>query len=301
MFEVANDNQKSGLEKAILETIAFFDLFDFPPTVPEIAANLGNKFSLIEVSAALYNLSKIQSARGQFFLPGRAEIINIRQARYNYYRRKLKIARHFARLFSICPAVKAICLANVIGPHNLRDESDIDFFIITAPGKIWQARLYCAGLTALLNKRPKKNNKRNKICLSFYVSADCLNLQDLKLRPADPYFDYWLRNLVLLYNKEKTYNDFLAANGLLAHCSDKNIFAPNNQGGNMSLKKRGLIEKLARFFQLAIMNPALKEAAQQAKGVVISDQILKLYLKDNRQEYLKKYGDKLQQVFAQNY
>lgn len=297
MFEVANDNQKSGLEKAILETIAFFDLFDFPPTVPEIAANLGNKFSLIEVSAALDNLSKIQSARGQFFLPGRAEIINIRQARYNYYRRKLKIARHFARLFSICPAVKAICLANVIGPHNLRDESDIDFFIIAAPGKIWQARLYCAGLAALLNKRPKKDNKRDKICLSFYLSASHLNVSHLKLQPFDPYFDYWLRNLVLLYNKDRAYDDFLTANGLPASHSGEKILAPNNQ----DKKERGLIEKLARFFQLAIMNPALKEAAQQAKGVVISDQILKLYLKDNRQEYLKKYGDKLQQVFAQNY
>jgi hypothetical protein len=296
------------LKKAIIETVAFFDLFDFSPTASEIRANLNGCFSLPEVQSALDDLSKINSKHGQYFLPGRESIINIRQKRYNYYYRKLKIARRFARLFSFCPGVEVVCLANVIGRHNLRDESDIDFFIITAPGKIWQARLYCAGLAAILNKRPSKKNKRDKICLSFYVSASQLNLSSLKLKPFDPYFDYWLKSLVLLYNKKRTYEEFLLINGLLEFGSkNKNIdslrepadFPENNKKHEITIKTSWL-ERISRFFQLIIMNPELKAAACKSNGVVINNNILKLYLTDNRQEYLKKYGNKLQQVFAKN-
>lgn len=284
----------NDLKKAIIETVAFFDLFDFPPTVLEITTNLSKQFSLREVISNIDSIPELKSFHGQYFLTGRDDLLATRQKRYNYYCRKLKIARRFARLFAIFPAVKAVCLANVIGPHNLRDESDIDFFIITAPGKIWQTRLYCAGLAALLNKRPKKNNKRDKICLSFYITTNQLDVSGLKLQPTDPYFDYWLRNLVLLYNKKKTYEKFLGANQVDAQTSELGCDWPVFQN------KMGVFEKLTRSLQLMIMNPALKEASRRVEGVVINNQVLKLYLKDSRQEYLQKYGDKLKQIFAQN-
>lgn len=289
-----SQNSKSDLKKAIIETIAFFDLFDFPPTALEIALNLERRFNLNEIIDATEDIPEISFYRGYYFLSGRDNIIAIRQKRYNYYYRKLKIARRFARLFAFFPGVRVVCLANVIGSHNLRDESDIDFFIITAPGKIWQTRLYCAGLAALLNKRPKKDNKRDKICLSFYLSANHPDVSHLKLKPTDPYFEYWLRNLVLLYNKKETYQYFLAVNNLEAD----NI--KSNLGKDFLEEKLGIIERLARFLQLAIMNPALKDASRLSEGVIINNQILKLYLKDSRQEYLQKYGNKLKQIFTQN-
>lgn len=294
MLGDSSQNYNSDIKRAITGTIAFFDLFDFPPTAREIRANLDSYYNLLEVIRALEECPGINTYQGQYFLSGRQKIIATRKKRYNYYCRKLKIARRFAGLFAVCPVVRAVYLSNTIGSHNLRDDGDIDFFIIAAPGKIWQARLYCAGLAALLNKRPKKNNKRDKICLSFYVSADQLNLSHLKLQPADPYFDYWLRNLVLLYNRKRTHESFLVANkpGLPG--------SKDNYRGQSFPEKIGIIERFSRALQLAIMNPALKEAAKKPSGVVINNQTLKLYLKDSRQEYLQKYGDKLQQIFAQN-
>jgi hypothetical protein len=302
-YQTTND-----LKKAIKEMVAFFDLFDFPLTAQEISHYLDGRFSWLEISVALESLSIINNRHGQYFLKGREEIILSRQKKYNYYCRKLKIAQRFGRLFAVCPSVRAVFLSNVIGPHNLRDSSDIDFFIITKPGQIWLARLYCTGLAAFLNKRPQKNNKRDKICLSFYISSDQFDLSGLKLKPLDPYFNYWLRNLVLLYNKDRTHEDFLRANHLPIRVLQKNseihqtMEKTPSEETSKNLKVRFLIvcERIAKNFQLAIMNPALKLAANNSLGVVINDKILKLYLKDNRQEYLEKYGNKLQQVFAQN-
>ena len=47
------------------------------------------------------------------------------------------------------------------------------------------------------------------------------------------------------------------------------------------------------------MSPALKLAMNNSTGVVINDEVLKLYLTDNRQEYAEKYGNKIREIFKE--
>ena len=298
-------NKISDEEKAIIKIIAFFDLFDYPLTPLEIWTYQDKKIALEKVINILDNLPKIARGQGFVYLPAREAIIISRQKRFNYTQRKLKIARRFTRLFSNCTWVEAVFLGNSLGAFNLRDESDIDFVIISRPGRLWLTRLYCAGLAALLNSRPRPRNKRDKICLSFYISSAHLNLDDLQLQPEDPYFFYWLRSLILLYNKNKTYEKFLRANNLPFEedLDEQEVINQPRQSNQLNLQVNNFfnfLDKTAHRFQLAIMAPELKQAANNSVGVVLSDKVLKLYLHDNRQEYLDRYGNKLQQVFTQN-
>lgn len=292
MFEQETP-QNIQLEQAILKMITFFDLFSYPLTAWEIKRYLDDRFSLLSILRVLKSSSTIVSQDGFYFLLGRQENIVTRQKRHNYSQAKLKIAHRFSRLFSWCPTLRMIALANSIGQNNLRRESDLDFFIITSPGRIWLSRLYCTGLAKILNSRPTARNKQDKVCLSFYLASDRLNLTDLKLKDGDPYFEYWQRSLILLYNKNETYEKFLAANSpdflekLPSPLLEKR---PRNFLGS------GL-ENLARRLQLMIMPEALKQKMNQGQGVVINDQILKLYLVDRRQEFFDKYEEKLQQFF----
>lgn len=283
--------------EAIIKVIVFFDLFDYPLTVYEIHKYLDNSPGLAEVINVLdqetgREKSLIQQKNGFYFLAGREEIVTTRQRRYNYAVRKIKIARRFARLFRLCPFVKVIAMANVIGSHNLRDESDIDFFIITTARRIWLARLYCAGLAKILNRRPRADRKKDKVCLSFYVSEEHLNLNDLKLAAGDPYFDYWRKTLVLLYNKKEVYNQFLIFNGLRTGVEARPAVSRNSWWD--------FLEKQAKNWQLKIMPLALKAAMNNSDGVVVNDQVLKLYLSDRRREFLEKYGNKINEVFKKN-
>jgi len=288
------------IREAILKTIAFFDLFDYPLTAWEIQKNLLLPAKLGEIIAVLDQETdpelvaekNIERKNGFYFLNGRAAIIDLRQVRYNYYYRKIKIARRFARLFGFFPFVRAVALANVIGDGNLRDESDLDFFIVTAPRRLWLVRLYCAGLAKVLNRRPTATDKKDKLCLSFYVSEERLNLEDLKLADQDPYFIYWRRNLVLLYNKDRTYERFLAANGLEEESVSTPVF-----GRNPWLD---YLEKISKTWQLKIMPPLLKAANNNSDGVVINDQILKLYIRDRRRQYAEKYDCKIREIFKEN-
>ena len=295
---IAALGQEIDLKKKIKEVLAFFDLFDYPLTPLEIWHYLDKKFSFKEVLFLLDNMDDVCKEQGLIFLSGRNSIINVRKKRYNYTKRKLKKAKYFSFLFSLCPFVQLILLGNSLGSYNLRDGSDIDFVIISKPRRLWLTRLYCAGLAAILNSRPKKGDKRDKICLSFYISSDSLNLDNLQLKPEDPYFFYWLRSLVVLYDKNKTYERFLQDNKLFFN--DKIWFdLKNKEKKNLLVYKFfNILEGLAKNFQLLIMAAELKMAANNSVGVVINDKVLKLYLRDNRQEYLEKYGNKLQQISA---
>jgi len=276
---MANDQIKASLFEKSLSLLVFFDLFERPLTLWEIRDNLDRSASLIEIEASLAGRPDlIQQKNGFYFLSGREETIATRQKRYNYTRRKLKIARRYARVFGVWPGVRAVCLANSIGSNNLRDGSDIDLFIITAPKRIWTTRFFCAGLTKVLGQRPTAKNKRDKICLSFYVSAEHLNLSDLMLTGGDPYFYYWLRSLVLLYNKKRTYERFLAANGLGPEIEMVGVEKNSFMGA--------ALERWLKIWQIKILPPALKASS----GMVWRDDVLKLYTVDRRQEFLDNFN-----------
>ena len=299
-----NSNNQESLSSAIKKIIVFFDLFDYPLTVFEIYTYLEDKYSLDDIFSALKSLETVFENKHDFyFLKDRLQLVKLRQARYNYSVRKLKIAKRYAQIFGFFPFVKVVTLANVIGAHNMRDEGDIDFFIITTRGRIWLTRLFCTGLTKILNKRPTKNNKREKICLSFYISEDSLNLDDLKIKPTDPYFEYWLKTMILLYNKDRVYENFLKANNLRAE-------QINNQIVGSSCKLLGhyseniqnciffdYLEKIFKKWQLKIMPIALKKIRVDSQGKFINDKILKLYWRDRNAEILDKFNYELNRIF----
>ena len=298
---------KQDLKKAIIKMIAFFDLFDSPLTVYEIYHNFGHQFSLSSLLINLDNLisddqSIIQSSQGFYFLKGRIEIIKIRQKRYHYFYRKLKIAQAFTFLFKFFPSVEMIALANVMGAYNLRDQGDIDFFIITKEHRLWLTRFYCAGLAKLLHSRPTQQNKQDKICLSFYLSIKNLNLNSLHLKPTDPYFDYWPSQLVLLYNKHRTYQLFQVANNLVFSENQNNNYSSdfliNNSNFNSNNSLLNYLDNIFKKIQWLIMPSILKQAANHQAGVVIKPGILKFYLRDRRREFVQKYEQKIKTIFS---
>ncbi len=299
MYDELFNNETIYIE--IIKIIIFFDLFSFPLTAYEIWHNLGKKIKLTQLLNILEQENNIFSQQqGFYFLLGRGDLVALRQRRYNYSQRKLKIARHFSRLFSLFPTIKMVALANSIGQHNLRDGSDIDFFIITSPGLIWLSRLYCTGLAKILHSRPNLETKKDKICLSFYLSADHLDIDNLRLSQNDPYFDYWRRNLVPLFDKEEIYENFLRANkiGKYKHC-----FYKNDKLQFCRDKKTIFVnyfEKIAKKIQLKILPAGLTRSMNNSDGVVINDRVLKLYQRDRRHDYAQKYVKKIKQILKEN-
>lgn len=281
---------------AAIRAVLFFDLFDYPLTAYEIWRYLEIPSSLSQIVSLLdEGISGIEHRSGFYFVSGRDKIVLERIRRYNVSREKLRLAKRSIRLLRHLPGIKFIGIANLIGAHNWRPNSDIDLLIISSPGRIWTSRFFAAGLMKILKRRPQGINKANKICLSFYATANHLDFSGLRLNSFDPYFTYWLADLLPVYG-HGIYPRLIMANSWLSR------ELPNWQPDIYSSQVTGVIsganffsrwlERGLKRWQLAIMPSALKSPTI-GSGVVINDQILKLYVIDRRPEiagrFIQKY------------
>lgn len=307
-------SELSEIQIGIIKTLIFFDLFLHPLTAYELWRYLNLKTSFAEVeseSRTLFEKSFLAMKDGFYFLPGKENLVNIRHERYHFTNRKLNIAFQAVKLFKLIPTVKFVALSNLIGRHNLRDGSDIDIFIITKKNRVWLTRLFCAGSMKLLGRRPTLKDKRDKICLSFYVDEDNLDLGTLTNGPTDYYFQFWLAGLYPLYDHSFYHQRLMLANSWLKTYLPNGDFLLNNNAyrestntwrskvfnNNIIYRFLDLIEYWSQAIQWKIMPNKLKEKANIDSRVIIRDGVLKLYLIDRREEFRKRYEEEVKKYF----
>ncbi|MBU0636946.1 MAG: hypothetical protein ABH818_01585 [Patescibacteria group bacterium] len=290
-------NRAIKISAAITKVIIFFDIFDYPLTLKEIWQFISLKCELVEISNILNaGVANISLQNNFYFLSGRENNIKERLERYGFADKKFKIALFVAKIFKFIPWIKMVTIGNLLGARNLKNNSDIDLFIITENKRIWLTRFFCICVIKLLGLRPQINNKKNKICLSFYISLSALDLSKLRMGQDDWYFTYWLACLTLLYNTDETYQKLIKANKWL------NARLPNWQLNNTSeCCQTGqllfkfyhnfidlffcYLEQRFKTLQLKILPQKLKNMKNNDTRVVINDQIIKLHSNDRREKY----------------
>ncbi|MCX6800477.1 MAG: hypothetical protein NT091_05015 [Candidatus Falkowbacteria bacterium] len=291
---------ENNLFASILQVITYHDLFDYPLTNFEIWQKISIKTSLIDTINTLKKPNHlIQEKQGFYFLTGREQIVITRYNRYNYTFRKIKLAKIIAHIFKYISSIELIAVGNLIGAHNLKDESDIDFFIITKPNTLWVTRFITTSIVKALNLRPTQKNQRDKICLSFFITNNNLNLENIKLNPNDLYLTGWLSNLFPIYDKNNIYNCLIKNNPWL-HTSLPN-WEPSNSSPQFLIKETftifplellKLFETPLKKFQLKMFPIAIKELMNQDTRVIINDQMLKFHVNDRRKMYQEKFEAK---------
>jgi len=214
------NDQKSdaALTRSLLSTVAFFDLADFPLALFEVYKWLwqpDRHYTLIEVDRALHDAvvtKTLARVDGFYCLPGRERIVQTRLARYQIAEKKFNVALRAARVLRVVPFVRCIAVCNTVGYSNARTASDIDFFIIGRRGRLWLVRLLVTALASLVGYRRHGRKITDRVCLSFYVADDALDLSTIALTPFDPYLVYWHLTLTPVYARSDTYDQFCRAN-----------------------------------------------------------------------------------------
>ncbi|MCK5212188.1 NUDIX domain-containing protein [Candidatus Parcubacteria bacterium] len=303
-METKTVNQNE-FKEAIAKTIAFFDVFDFPPTDLELWKYCSHTCNLPDIREFTLQ-SNTEKEKGFYYLSSRKHIVKTRADRYIATKEKVKRARAVARLFKFLPWIEMIALGNIVGANNLKPQGDIDLFIITAPKRIWLTRFFCAGLMQVLRLRPRPGKKKNKICLSFYLSRDNLNLVPYMLDNNDIYFKYWLLGLVPIFDQNNIYKELLTANPWLKReFPNWQSFAPSQTEISpikSSFYKETLdillagFETLTKFIQLKILPKNIKEIVNQDTRAVMNDQVLRMYVNDRREYYRGQYAKNLEKV-----
>jgi len=288
------------LDAAIIDTLTYHGLFDFPLTAHETYLTMpsmdgATQGAVLSALDALKNGGLVGCRDGLWHLAGRESDVDARKARYDLAERKFRIARRFFRVARHAPFLRAVYVCNTLARSNARPESDIDLFVVTAPGRIWTSRLFVTGLAKLLGARPDRVTSKDRLCLSFFSTEDALDLRAHAIE-RDVYLPHWLFDLYPVYDESGVSGKLFAANawardrisGLRRQLPSARRTVPGGKSRAKTWAERLFghagFERLAKALQLRLMPAALKESARRGDGVVIDDRTLKLHGLDRRAE-----------------
>ncbi len=243
----------------------------------------------------------IRKNTGTILWPVVHSTVESRRQRLVVSESKLKIALRAVKKIRSVPFLRAVFVCNSVGSGLAHDGSDIDFFIISFPGRIWLVRFFTNLILKFWGLRTFGKKHKNKICLSFFVDEKNLDLQPLCAVKNDIHFIYWLHQMVPIYDPDNLYFSFLKANSwtndYLPNVSrkSKSLYlnaAPKGKAGalwqraweTMWLGSYGnILEKQAKQFQLARLKMSIKEVATKSdRSVIIEDGVLKFHENDSR-------------------
>ncbi|MFW0837477.1 MAG: hypothetical protein ACKKL5_00550 [Candidatus Komeilibacteria bacterium] len=296
------------LSDNIKKTVVYFDLFAYPLTSWEIwqwlwhDKNGGCKqddwSEIKQVLDTLVAGQELGSKNGFYFLPGRQELVQLRQQRYRLAQRKYRLAQRATCWLRWLPFIKYIGVCNTLAYNNARVGSDIDLFIVTRQGRIWSARWWSAILMQLLGWRPNKRTAQDKICLSFFVTEHSLDLRDVRVK-HDIYLYYWVAQLVPLYDPHNIQTQIDIVNRPwvsknLPHYISVATPPPrlvqdwwvNRLGRLIFSTLASLIpEFLLKSIQKIILPLNLRQLLNHGTSVIMNDQMLKFHDTDKREQY----------------
>ncbi|MDD5039697.1 MAG: hypothetical protein PHY34_00945 [Patescibacteria group bacterium] len=298
-----------ALEQAILKTLCYFDIFDYPLTSFELwkwlytgaenrdlaAVTLVDIVALLETSAPLRGA--VSAKYGFYFLTGRDGIVHQRMDRYRFAEQKFSRTVRMLKLLRFVPFVRMVGVCNTLAFNNSRPDADIDLFIITRHGRIWQSRFWVVGLLRLLNVRPRPGRTRDTFCASFFLSDDALSIEQLQLRD-DIYLPYWTAQVVPVYD-DGAYDRFVAANNwvwktiphwITVAPTPRRTVQPVRWLQQFTQALCALVpESIFKKYQLRIMPARLRDVANKDSRVIVTDRMLKFHDNDRRSVYLAEW------------
>lgn len=207
------------LKKNLFFTLNYFSLFGYPLKKEEIWQWLwgdeGGIFEREEVEKGLAAAREdgwLGEKEGFYFLMGQEEQVSWRERREKSSFKKIKKAQWVARLLALIDGVKMIAVCSNLGYLNADEEADIDFFVVSEAGKIWSVRFWSVFWMKILGQRPSPKKTKNKICLSYFVTDDNLNLEETKIGEPDIHLIYLLAQYLPLYSEDNLWKKFTVAN-----------------------------------------------------------------------------------------
>jgi hypothetical protein len=209
---VKPEHDPDRLERAILRTVAYSDVFDYPLTAAEVHRYLvGRAASPAEVAQALAKLRDrvLSTDDGLVALKGRDGLFETRRRRLGHAERLWPSARRWARIVGRLPLVRMVSVTGALAVDNVEADADIDLLVVTVPGRVWLSR-------ALITQLVRTARLAGVVlCPNWLLADDALALDDLshfaarelaqmvpltgqsvyrRMRRLNPWADRWLPN-----------------------------------------------------------------------------------------------------------
>src|SRR2546427_347804 len=171
------------VEQAAIRTVAYADVFDYPLQFLEVHRYLHGTTATVEATeAALARCSApggaLSQRHGLYTLHGRESLVAVRHRRAAIADRLWPAALSFARLIAGLPFVRMVAVTGSLAWHNVDEGGDIDYLIVTEPGRLWVCRWLIAALSRVASLDGVS------LCANYLISARALALAHCNLYTA---------------------------------------------------------------------------------------------------------------------
>lgn len=140
------------LKRAVLEALAYSDIFEYPLRLEEIHRYLPVPATVEQVTDTLKSLAgQVGTNDGYYFLTEHFEFVELRSQREQRSRTLLPIALKYGRMLGALPFIRMVALTGSLAVLNVSKNADFDYMLVTHPGRLWTARAFAL----LLNRITK--------------------------------------------------------------------------------------------------------------------------------------------------
>ncbi len=299
------------VKSAILQTVAFFSLYDLPVSLASLHQNLYKTFADFEsVKTQAQELARDGKLVFKNELYALKEWDETKlEANKTEIAKRLRKVKKYLPLLAVIPFVDQISIINSLAMGNADQESDIDFFVVTRPGTLYFVRSVIIVLFRFLGVYKTRKHSNKRFCFGFYITSDHLDLSKVLLPGDDPHFAFWFASFAPLLNR-KNYERLVSANPWIYG------YFPNFDLDTrlMYLEKRTPLHRLLKlFFEIIAVIPALAlepilrkihikhtfglpENHWSTSTTVANAHMLKLHALDPRKDIRQKFYDLLQSL-----
>jgi predicted nucleotidyltransferase len=249
-----------ALKKAVLRTLHYSDIFDYPVTEEEIYRYLlyqkSSKQALREVLEDLVDMGLIGEKDGFFYLNGRDSLPKKRLKREEISARKWLKVRNLAESISKFPFIESIVVTGTLARDNSEEEDDLDLLIITSGQRLWSARIFLVLYLLLTGQYRRKHAVQNRVCPNVWITLD-----HLQFAPENIFVAHEIAQSRVVYGEE-VYNKFIVSNSWITKVFP-NITLPSVTIGKHRKPKfifgslGGWLEKLVFWAQYVYMKPRI--------------------------------------------
>lgn len=220
-----------------------------------------------------------------------------------------KKVRKAAPWVQFVPFIRMAAVCNTLAINNATKDSDIDFFIVTKSGRLFFARTLLTILFGLMGVRRHGKKVAGRICLSFYVTDENLNLDGIRLGSDDIYLPFWLFSMKPLYGRE-VYEKLILENSWIKKYFPREMvigeFWPDGKllKGAARIKEKlwagktgDCVEAWLAAKHYARHQRNLKKLGTEA-SVIVNEKMLKFHNTDRRNQYAQKFRQRFEEVMG---
>ncbi len=162
--------------KSILHTLAYFDVFKHPLRVEEILAYLPiqeGEHSILLQLEDLIEKKQVFEHLQYYSLSNDKTYISDRIKFEKNADKAIPNAVKYGNLIRKFPFVKGVMISGSLSKHIMKDDDDIDFFIVSAKNRIWLCKTFLK-----LYKVFYLKNSYDFFCINYFISEANLHIKE---------------------------------------------------------------------------------------------------------------------------